>query len=548
MTSIMKRALLLLFLYIAPLQIFAQQDASRYPIIPKPISITPAEGTFTINTATKVLISPFNENTQELASCIANFLSAPLGSTIETKDAVGESEKGNISIVIDEKFDIEPEGYHVSITPDIIRVKASTITGAFWAFQTLRQLLPAKAERGQHLVYSALHIPCASIKDAPRFAYRGLMLDVGRHMFSVPFIKKCIDTMACYKLNTLHWHLTEDQGWRVEIKKYPKLQEIAAYRTETLIGHKHTKPHIFDGRHYGGYYTQQEIKDIIEYARTRHITIIPEIELPGHSVAALAAYPELGCTGGPYTTSTIWGIHHDIYCAGNEKTFEFLENVLFEIIELFPSTYIHIGGDEAPKTRWKECPKCQARMKAEGLKDEHELQSYFVSRIAKFVNSKERRIIGWDEILEGGIAQNATVMSWRGTQGGIEAARLNHNVIMTPYPKLYFDLYQSQSIYEPLAIQGYSLLKDVYEYEPIPSELNATQAKHILGAQANIWTEYIKTSEHIEYMTYPRALALAEISWSPAEQKNYDNFLERLHQNIKHLRAMHVAYAEYENN
>lgn len=519
-------------------------------IIPQPITVTPLQGNFTMSNSTVLAIRPYTRETKELASVITAFLSASLGISLATieGDVASENDvitRDVISIVIDREFAIAPEGYFLSITPDRLVIKASTVTGAFWACQTVRQLMPTRVENHAQGVEKVIAIPCVTITDAPRFSYRGLHLDVARHMFSVEFIKKYIDVMAAYKLNTFHWHLTDDQGWRIEIKGYPKLQQIAAYRNETLVGHNKAVPPVFDGIRYGGYYTQEEIKEVVEYARQRHITIIPEIELPGHCLAALAAYPELGCTGGPYQSATRWGIFDDVYCAGNEKVFAFLEDVLAQVMELFPSTYIHIGGDEVRKQRWKACSKCQERIQSEKLRDEHELQSYFIQRIERFINSKGRTIIGWDEILEGGLAPHATVMSWRGIQGGIQAARLHHQVIMTPCPPLYFDYYQSQSPDEPLAIRGYSTLKDVYEYEPIPQELDAQEARYIIGVQANVWTEYIQTTPHVEYMTYPRAIALAEIAWSRAESKNYDDFVNRLKRNRTHLQAMHVYYARY---
>ena len=506
--------------------------AKRYPIIPKPLQLVAQEGFCTLGDATQIVLSPSTYETQELASFIVDFLSKSLDNIQVVEKNCPDSSKSRLFITIDEKCEIDPEGYFLSVTPDTIEIQAKTTQGAFWAFQTLRALMPAEVERN-----GLLEIPCVTITDAPRFGYRGLHLDVSRHMFAISFIKQYIDFLAKYKLNTFHWHLTDDQGWRVEIKKYPKLQEVAAYRTETLIGHANSAPHIFDGTSYGGYYSQQEIQEVVQYAKKRHVTIIPEIELPGHCLAVLCAYPELGCTEGPYTTATTWGIFEDVYCAGKEEVFSFLEDVFTEIIELFPGTYIHIGGDEVVKKCWKKCHKCQARMKAEGLKDEDELQSYFVRRIEKFLNSKGRQIIGWDEILQGGISPNATVMSWKAVEGAITAARLNHQAIMTPCQYLYFDHYQTKSIHEPLAIGGYTSLNKVYEYEPIPSQLSDEQAPYILGVQANVWTEYMPSYEHVVYMICPRMLALAEIAWTQKEQKNYTDFLERLPSSLDQNRA-----------
>ncbi len=351
---------------------------------------------------------------------------------------------------------------------------------------------------------------------------------------------KYIDLLALHKMNVFHWHLTEDQGWRIEIKKHPKLTEIGSVRKETLVGHKGTGK--YDGKPYRGFYTQDEIKDIVAYAKERFITVIPEIEMPGHSLAALAAYSELGCTGGPYEVATIWGVFPDVYCAGNEKVFTFLEDVLTEVMQLFPSEYIHIGGDECPKTRWKECPKCQARMKKEDLKDEHELQSYFIQRMEKFLNAHGRQIIGWDEILEGGLASKATVMSWRGEKGGIEAAKAHHDVIMTPSFALYFDYYQADPETRPLAIGGFTSTKGVYNYYPLPKKLADNEVKYILGAQGNVWSEYMATPEYVEYMVYPRACALSEVVWSPKESLDWDNFSKRMVVHKKRLKALNVNY------
>jgi hexosaminidase len=381
------------------------------------------------------------------------------------------------------------------------------------------------------------------VEDTPRFDYRGMHLDVGRHFFPVDFIKKYIDLLAAHKFNTFHWHLTEDQGWRIEIKKYPQLQNLAACRKETLIGHYSDQPQRFDGKPYCGYYTQEEVKEVVEYARQRFVTVLPEIELPGHALAALAAYPELGCTGGPYEVGTKWGVYDDVFCAGNEKTFDFLDGVLEEVCALFPGPYVHIGGDECPKTRWEACPKCRKRMATENLKDAHELQSYVIRRAETMLAKRGKKLIGWDEILEGGLAPAATVMSWRGTEGGIAAAKAGHDAIMTPGSHVYFDYYQSDPATEPVAIGGYLTLEKVYSYEPVPEELTPGEARHILGVQGNVWTEYIPTPGQVEYMAYPRACALAEVAWSAKEQKNWPDFARRLRTHFDRLDAMKVNYA-----
>lgn len=435
------------------------------------------------------------------------------------------------------------EEYLLSVTPETIKISAKTDHGALYAVQTLRQLLSSGFENGSS-TDNKITIPCLVIKDGPQFSYRGMHLDVGRHMYSVDFIKKYIDALAMLKMNTFHWHLTEDQGWRIEIKKYPKLQEVAAYRDETLVGHYSDQPHQFDGKKYGGYYTQEQIKDIVTYAQERFVTIIPEIELPGHSQAAIAAYPELGCTGEQVEVATKWGVFEEIYCP-KEETFKFLEDVLDEVLELFPSKYIHIGGDEAPKTSWKNCDHCQDLIKKEGLQDEHELQSYFIKRIENYLNSKGRQIIGWDEILEGGLAPNATVMSWRGTQGAIAAAQQFHDVVMTPTSHCYFDYYQSENENEPLAIGGYLPLEKVYSFNPIPVELTIEQSKFIIGAQGNVWTEYMPSEKQVEYMAFPRMLAMSEVVWTNPKNKNYKDFVKRVEHFHKRLDALDINYANH---
>ncbi len=446
--------------------------------------------------------------------------------------------KGRNAIIIAARTDsmaVKPENagaYSLHVMGSQVYIKAADNAGIFYAFQTLAQLMP----KG--------FIPNMKIEDAPRFRYRGLHLDVGRHFFPVDFIKKYIDMMAMYKLNYFHWHLTEDQGWRIEIKKYPKLQEVAAYRKETLVGHGRDRPRKYDGTRYGGYYTQNEIRDVVKYAADRFIIIVPEIEMPGHAQAAVAAYPELGCTGKNIDVATDWGVFEDVYCP-NEATFTFLENVLLEVIELFPGPYIHIGGDECPKVQWKSNAYCQELIKKEGLKDEHGLQSYFIKRIEKFLNSKGKRIIGWDEILEGGLAPNATVMSWRGEKGGIEAAKSGHDVIMTPTDNCYLDYYQALGKNEPLAIGGYLPIEKVYNYEPLPAALTEKESKYVLGAQGNVWTEYMPTPQQVEYMVFPRALALAEVLWSPKASRNYKDFGRRLGVHLPRLKKAGVNVSNH---
>jgi hexosaminidase len=503
---------------------------SEVLIIPQPSEQITNTGQFILSASTGI-------NYDDTFKISAEFLKSYI------EEASNIKLKANNTILFIKDDTLSDEGYSLEIHSKTIEIKAKTDQGAFYAVQSLRQLLPVEIENGSY-TKDEIVIPCVTINDKPKFIYRGMHLDVGRHMFSVDFIKKYIDALAMLKMNTFHWHLTEDQGWRIEIKKYPKLQEIAAFRNETLIGHYSDQPHQFDGNTYGGYYTQEEIKEVVAYAQSRFVSVIPEIELPGHAQAAIAAYPNLGCTGEQVEVATKWGVFEDIYCP-KEETFTFLEDVLDEVLALFPSEYIHIGGDEAPKTRWKNCNHCQALIKKEGLKDEHELQSYFISRIEKYLNSKGRQIIGWDEILEGGLAPNATVMSWRGINGAIEAAKQHHNVIMTPTSHCYFDYYQSENEDEPLAIGGYLPLEKVYSFNPIPEELDEEEAKYVLGAQGNIWTEYMKTPEQVEYMVFPRILAMSEVVWSKNENKNYAGFVRRVENFHKRLDALNINYANH---
>lgn len=506
-------------------------------IIPKPSYIEKTEGAFVINSETTLSFDDaFNVSTTFFKTFISE------GSKIELKQ---KNENGDIRFIKDKS--IASEAYTLEIDTDGILIKASTDKGAFYAVQTLRQLLPVAMENDtMSLDKKAIAIPAIIIKDQPQFLYRGMHLDVSRHMYSVDFIKKYIDAMAMLKMNTFHWHLTDDQGWRVEIKKYPKLNKISSFRNETLIGHYNDQPHQFDGKKYGGFYTQQQIKDIVNYAEKRMITVIPEIEMPGHSQAVIAAYPQFGCTPTTETVevATKWGVFENILCP-KEETFQFLEDVLDEVLELFPSKYIHIGGDEAPKTQWENSDVAQVLIKSEGLKDEHELQNYFITRMEKYLNSKGRQIIGWDEILEGGLAPNATVMSWRGTEGAVEAAKSKHNVVMTPTSHCYFDYYQSDNEDEPTAIGGYLPLEKVYNFNPIPEELNTEEAKYILGAQGNVWTEYMPTKAHVEYMTFPRILAMSEVVWSKPENRDYKDFVKRLENFHSRLDALDINYANH---
>ncbi|MBI1226547.1 MAG: family 20 glycosylhydrolase [Bacteroidetes bacterium] len=515
----------------------APNGLARYHIIPQPISLVEMQGEFKVTGDTKILLASTDEGLKTAAAHLASILIKATGTTI----APAEGDEGKDAFI----FEIDPkitndEGYSLIVTPYEVTIKAKTGAGAFYAVQTLRQLMPTDAENGP---MPSLSIPCVEITDSPRYAYRGMHLDVGRHFFGVNDVKKYIDLMALHKMNRFHWHLTEDQGWRIEIKKYPKLQSVAACRKETLVGHYNDNPQTYDGKQYCGFYTQDEAREIVKYAAERFITVIPEIEMPGHALAAIAAYPELGCSGQPAEVGMRWGVYDNVFCP-KEVTFQFLEDVLTEVMDIFPSEYIHIGGDECPKTAWEHSKYCSDLIAEQKLKDEHELQSYFIQRMEKFLNSKGRSIIGWDEILEGGLAPNATVMSWRGTDGGIAAAKQGHDVIMTPTDFCYFDYYQSQDPGEPLAIGGYLPLDKVYSYNPDPTDLTLEQHQHILGVQCNLWTEYITDMAKLEYMAYPRACALAEIAWSPQATRNYDDFVDRLTYHLKRLEAMGVNAAK----
>ena len=530
-----------------PMMAVCQPVDSEIQVIPQPLKVTPSEGLFTLQSDTKVFTPKGQQDWATAAEYLLLSMQSATGYKldIQTYSKSSKLERSNAVYFLQDNQIDDKEGYLLEVKTNVITVRARTAAGAFYAIQTLRQLFPAEINSQQLVVRkSGWSAPCCTIEDAPRFGYRGLHLDVGRHFFPVSFVKKYIDVMAAHKLNTFHWHLTEDQGWRIEIKKYPRLQKVASCRKETLAGHYSDTPQRFDGVEHCGYYTQKEVKEVVEYAKKRFVTIIPEIEMPGHALAALAAYPALGCTGGPYETGKWWGVFDDVFCAGNEETFKFLSDVLEEVCALFPGTYFHIGGDECPKSRWEVCPKCIQRMKTEKLNTTHELQSYFIKRAESMLASHGKKLIGWDEILEGGIAPSATIMSWRGTEGGIAAVKAGHDAIMTPSSDVYFDYYQSDPATEPLAIGGYLPLEKVYAYEPIPAEVTAAESKHILGAQANIWTEYMQTTDQVEYMAYPRVCALAEVVWSSKAQRNWQDFGARLVRHFTRLDAMGLHYSK----
>ncbi len=517
----------------------------EYQIIPIPENLTIAKGRFLVNEDTKIVYD--TSLVQE-----AEYLSDLFATVLDIDLSIGslDTENGNILLELDPTID-HKEGYTLSVAHDAILISGKTAAGVFYGIQSLRQLLPAEIEKANNL--KELTIPAVTIEDSPRYAYRGMHLDVGRHFFPVTSVKKYIDLIAMHKMNTFHWHLTEDQGWRIEIKKYPRLTEIGAFRKGTAIGLAGTRnaPYTYNDVPYGGFYTQEEIKEVIAYAAAKHITIIPEIELPGHSLAALAAYPQFGNGGGPYEVAKRWGIFKEIY-APTEETFGFLEDVLNEVMALFPSKYIHIGGDEVLKKEWEESAYAQEVIQREGLKNEHELQSYFIRRIEKFVNKNGRNIIGWDEILEGGLAPNATVMSWRGVEGGIAAAKQSHPVIMTPGTHCYFDYYQvdeEKQGEEPLTgSKRHTSVEKVYAYEPTPESLTSEEAKYILGAQGNVWTEYMPTWDVVEYRVLPRMTALSEVVWSSKKNRDWEDFQNRLQHIVKRYDVLDYNYAKHSIN
>lgn len=513
---------------------------ANYQVIPLPQEVVLEEsGKFTLGKDVKIVYPAENEAMQRNASYLADYLNKATGQTYETQ-AGGEG-GGNILLQVESDSEA-PEGYTLTVSPDGIVITGNSEAGVFYGIQTLRKAVPVKEN-------SLPVLAAVTIKDSPCFSYRGVHLDVSRHFFTVDEVKTFIDMMALHNMNRLHWHITDDQGWRIEIKKYPRLTEVGSQRKETVIGHNSGK---YDGKPYGGFYTQKQAREIVDYAAQHYITVIPEIDLPGHMQAALAGYPHLGCTGGPYEVWTMWGISDNVLCAGNDSVLTFIDDVLTEIIDIFPSEYIHIGGDECPKTQWAKCPKCQARIKALGIKTDNKhskeeyLQSYIINHGEKFLNAHGRQMIGWDETLEGGLAPNATVMSWRGEKGGIEAARQHHNVIMTPNSYLYFDYYQTTDRdNEPMAIGGYVPLKRVYAYEPYPRSLTPEEQKYIIGVQANHWTEYMPTFAQVQYMAFPRWAALAELQWCQPDTKDYENFLSRLPRLIAIYEAEGYNYAKH---
>jgi len=525
------------------------QDADRYPVIPRPDVMTARQGQFTLRATTVVHADPpFVDVGHRFARDIAN----STGFDLAVHRGATAAATNSIRLVHDHALAKRgTEAYQLDITPSAIVIRASDAAGAFYALQTVRQLLPAAVLRDARVRGVSWTVPSVHIVDAPRFAWRGAHLDAGRHFMPKEFVKKYIDLLAMHKLNRFHWHLTEDQGWRIEITKYPRLTDVGSCRTETLVGSYVADPakRVFDGKPHCGFYTQDDVREIVAYAAERYVTVVPEIEMPGHAQAAIAAYPQLGVRADTTVSVLgVWGISEYILNA-DDSTISFMQGVLGEVLTLFPGPYVHIGGDEAVKTQWKASPQIQARIKLLGLKDEHELQSWFIRQMDTYLTAHGRRLVGWDEILEGGLAENATVMSWRGTEGGIAAAKAGHDVVMTPGSHTYFDHYQSlNKKAEPLAIGGFLPMDTVYSYEPIPSALTADEAKHVLGAQAQVWTEYLQTPKDVEYMLFPRLSAMSEVLWSAKSRKDYGDFTARMRREEQRLQAMDVNFRKTPSN
>ena len=529
---------LCLGLFLSALILSGCGSGAKLSVVPRPAKTEIQKGDFQFTSETKIIVDAVSEQTGHY---LAAQLQQDSGQSIPVQQYADNAPKGSISLTTkDAKASLGAEGYELAVTPDSIVIRAQP-AGLFYGAQTLLQLLPAKSTNDNSGTKS-LRLPRVQIEDQPRFKWRGLLLDVARHFFTKDEVKQLLDALALYKINTFHWHLTDDQGWRIEIKKYPRLTEVGAWRKSVGFGldPKSTTAYGPDGR-YGGYYTQDDIREVVAYAKERHITIVPEIEMPGHASAALAAYPQLSCTGGPFTTDLPGGIFDGVYCAGNDESFTFLQDVLSEVFELFPGKYVHIGGDEVLTNNWHNCVKCQGRLKQEGFKNDIELEGYFIRRICKFIASRHRIPIGWSEIANDGLSEDTALMDWVG--GATEAATAGHDVVMTPLADCYFDHYQSQDrSTEPRAIGGYLPLQQVYAFEPIPTNLPPQFQSHILGAQANVWTEYIPSFKQVEYMVFPRLCALAEVTWSPKAARNWDDFQRRMQTQYPRLDERGINY------
>ena len=511
----MKRLLLATALCLSMLSAHAAD--ANYNVVPLPKSVVMAKGLpFNLTNATTIVYEGTNPEMKRNARFLSEYIQQASGIKTAVLDK-RDKKAAAIVLTIDPKV-AGAEAYRLSVNNKQVTIAASTPAGVFYGIQTLRKSLPVQTTG------EAITLPAVTVADAPRFGYRGMMLDCARHFFPLSFVKKFIDILAMHNMNVFHWHLTEDQGWRLEIKSHPELTAKSSMRSGTVIGHNAT---VDDSIPHGGFYTQQEAREIVEYARQRHITVIPEIDMPGHMLAALAAYPELGCTGGPYEVGHRWGVYKDVLCLGKESTYKFVQDVIDEVVDIFPAKYFHIGGDESPTVMWEKCPKCLQKAKDENTDIKH-LQQYFTNRVEKYLNSKGKSIIGWDEILEGKINQSATIMSWRGVEPGLKAAKQGHDVIMTPSSHVYFDHYQTKDTkHEPDAIGGCSPVEKVYSYEPLPDTLSAEAKNRIKGVQANLWTEYIPFTTQAEYMVLPRMAALAEVQWTPVAKKNFDDFSKR---------------------
>ena len=508
----------------------ARQQPPEPAIIPRPARLLRRKGDFRVNSRTRVVP---DASTRAEGQWLAEVLGCPASE--------GPPREGAVALRLDPRLArLGREGYVLEVTPKRVSVRGSTPAGVFYGAQTLRQLLPPAAYGQAGRAAAQWRVPCLEIEDSPRFPWRGALVDPARHFKPKAAILKFVDALALHKLNTLHLHLTDDQGWRIQIQKYPKLTEIGSVRSQTRVGHER-KPQGFDGKPHGGYYTPADLREIVAYAKARHVNVVPEIEMPGHAQAALAAYPEFGNTGEKLEVWTQWGVSKNIFSV-NDRTFRFLEDMLSEVLELFPGKYIHVGGDEVPPDQWKASAEAQARIKELGLKNETELHTWFISRINTFLQSRGRTLVGWDEIIEGGMTPGAVVMSWRGVKGGIEAAHHGHDVIMTPASDTYFDYYQATDPREPLAIGGLVTLEKVYSYEPVPAELGAGEARHVLGTQGQLWSEYLPTPEHMEYMAFPRLTALSEVAWTPTARRDYPDFARRLPVHLARLKALGINY------
>ncbi len=533
------RIMIKVLLCVSVLCAFSAQAKTEVNVIPKPVKLEQGKGEFTLDAETRILYQRDNADAKKAADYLAEVLRPATGYSLLVGGQTAVAP--NAVYLGSEGADKTPESYQLTSTKEHVVIVASSGAGLFYGVQTLRQLLPMAVYSAKQVDGQKWTMPVVTIADAPRFAWRGMELDPCRHFMPKEFVKKFIDTLAVQKMNHLHLHLTDDQGWRIEIKKHPKLTEVGAWRAETVVGHAGKPNATYDGIRHGGFYTQEDLREIVAYAADRHITIVPEIEMPGHAQAAIAAYPELGNVKEPLPVFTTFGVNKNIFNV-EESTILFLQDVLAEVVDIFPGTYIHIGGDEATKEQWKSSEAVQKRMKELGIANEDKMQAYFIARMNDFLKSKGRKLIGWDEILDGGLGKDATVMAWRSVEKGVEAAKLGNDVVMAPTAFTYLDYYQGRPKDEPLAIGGNLPLSKVYGFDPLPVKLEATELSHIMGTQGQLWSEYIPTPEHMEYMAFPRACALAEVAWTPQDQRDFKDFSERLKTHVERLKAMGVNF------